>query len=115
MPAVPVQDLIGAHDLVKLDVEGFEAALLEAALAEWTVQAPLLLVEVHESNVALRQLIPVLLDAVDGRIYAARRATLVPVELDDVGRGRLATAYGTWDYLLVPARRAAIIEGLVER
>jgi FkbM family methyltransferase len=109
---VPITDVLGACDLVKLDVEGLEAALFEAAWDDLVRLGPAVMVEVHDVNQPLRRLLPSLVSATAARVYAMRRATLVPIPEEALGSGPLFDRYGTWDYLLVPDARAAIVAGV---
>lgn len=110
--AVPVSQVLGNCDLLKLDIEGLEAELITAAWDRLVSLAPVIMVEVHDASSDLRALLPDLLAATDGTAYAMRRASLVPVEAGDFVAGGLMRAYGTWDYLVVPRVRAAVVDGL---
>jgi FkbM family methyltransferase len=109
---VPMAEALGSCDLLKLDVEGLEAALFESAWAELVRLRPAIMVEVHDVNRELRALLPRLLDEMGAAAYAMRRASLVAVPNSEMGAGPLFERYGTWDYLVVPAGREAMVAGL---
>ncbi|MBV8237120.1 MAG: FkbM family methyltransferase [Acidimicrobiia bacterium] len=109
---VPVNDVLGAADLLKLDVEGLEAPLLEAAWDELVRLRPAIMIEVHDVNRPLRALLPALLRATEARAYAMRQASLVAVADEGLGTGALFDRYRTWDYLLVPDARRALVTGV---
>lgn len=102
---VPVADVLGSCDLLKLDVEGLEAALFRAGWDALVRLRPTIMVEVHDTNRELRSLLPQLLAETDASVFAMRRASLVPVPNELMGDGVLFDSFGTWDYLLVPRDR----------
>lgn len=101
VPAAPASALLADRDLVKLDIEGSEAAVLEAALPEIRRSRPILLVELLHGSVRLREVIDVLvadryavfamgselrpLSAADRDVREDRDVLLVPEErVDDL-------------------------------
>ncbi|MBV8387235.1 MAG: FkbM family methyltransferase, partial [Acidimicrobiia bacterium] len=110
--AEPMAAALGGCDLLKLDVEGLEAALFEAAWNDLVRLRPAIMVEVHDVNEQLRALLPGLVEASGGRAYAMRRASLASVRTEELGRGPLFERYGTWDYLLVPSGREHMVDAL---
>jgi hypothetical protein len=66
----------------------------------------------HDVNRELRALLPELLAEWDATVFAMRTDVLEPVPPERVATGDLFQTYGTWDYLVVPADKAAMIEGL---
>jgi len=100
VPAVPVRSLLAGADLVKLDVEGQEHALLAAARAELLEARPTIFVEMLPDTANLRAVLADLCSAAGYRCY-------VPVgdRLVEIGRDRLPTVnlqreYGTNDVIL---------------
>jgi FkbM family methyltransferase len=111
--AVPFGTAITGSDLVKIDVEGLEVQLFLSAWAQLTHLRPVVMVEVHTYNRALRSLIPELMRDLDAAVYAMRRDHLVPVG-EVVWQGGSLEAFHTWDFLIVPSCRASFIDGLVK-
>ena len=111
--AVAFAAAIDGSDLVKIDVEGLEAQLLVSAWAQLCAVRPALMVEIHGFNRELRSLVPQLMLDLDAVAYAMRRDHLVPVEPDVLADGKLFDVCHTWDFLIVPSRRASLVDGLV--
>jgi FkbM family methyltransferase len=112
--AIPIETAIAGCDLLKLDVESFEPVLLGAAWPTLVRLRPILMVEVHDVNVALRAVLPQLMSKVDGRAFAMRRRTLAPIDAEAFTRGQLYDSFGTWDYLIVPSDRSPVIDHLID-
>lgn len=98
VPAVAAGPLFAGCDLVKLDIEGSEAAVLDAALSEIRRARPILLVEVLAGSTRLLEVLRAL-DAEGYRLFALA-ARLRPMTLVELTRS------GDRDVLLVPAERA---------
>jgi FkbM family methyltransferase len=113
VPAVPIGDAVAGRDLVKIDVEGLEAKLLEDAWDHLLAAKPAIMIEIHDFNADLRTLLPRLMAEVDATAYAMHHDHLTPVALDLLQQGQLMQTCGTWDFLIVPAERSAVIAGLV--
>ena len=111
--AVAFAAAIDGSDLVKIDVEGLEAQLLVGAWAQLCAEKPAVMVEIHDHNKDLRSLLPRLMLDLDAVAYAMRRDYLVPVGPDVLEDGSLFDTCHTWDYLIVPAGRASLVDGLV--
>ena len=97
VPTVPAPSLFAGRDLVKLDIEGSEAAVLEAAREEIRQSRPILLLEVLHRTPRLRALIAALLE--DGYLMCSADRDRRTITLDELARG------GNYDVLLVPADR----------
>lgn len=111
--AVAFAAAIDGSDLVKIDVEGLETQLLVSAWAQLCASRPALMVEIHGFNTDLRSLVPGLMLDLDAVAYAMHRDHLVHVEPDVLKSGSLFEACHTWDFLIVPSRRASLVDGLV--
>lgn len=111
--AFPIGAAIRGCDLIKLDVEGLEAALLSAAREEVLSTNPAIMVEIHDHNYGLRALVCQFIAELDARAYAMRRDHLVQVDASSIESGPLLRALGTWDFLIVPGERRAVVEGLL--
>lgn len=110
--AVAFATAVDGSDLVKIDVEGLEAQLLSSAWAQLCATKPAIMVEVLGNNWDLRSIIPRLLLDLDAVAYAMRGDHLVPVEPDVLRDGSLHACH-TWDFLIVPATRSTMVDGLV--
>ncbi|MDT7745568.1 MAG: hypothetical protein QOE59_4646, partial [Actinomycetota bacterium] len=97
VPTTPAAPLFAGRDLVKLDIEGSEAAVLEAARDEIRSSRPLLLLEVLDGTPRLRGVIADLLE--DGYLLRSSDGARRTVTLDELAQG------GNYDVLLVPAER----------
>jgi FkbM family methyltransferase len=100
VPTVDVRTLLDGVDLLKLDVEGQEHALLGAAEPHLRARRPTIVVEVLPGTVRLRRLLERLCEEVGYRCYVPRRDGLV---LLDPGRLRdvdLLAEYGLQDVIL---------------
>lgn len=111
--AVPFDTAVDGNDLVKIDVEGLEAQLLSSAMDQLRSSKPVVMIEIHDFNTDLRALVPRLMDDLDATAYAMHRDHLVPVDREVLERGPLREECRTWDFLIVPADRSAVVDGLV--
>jgi FkbM family methyltransferase len=109
--AVPVREAIAGCDLLKLDVEGLECALLRACLPALSETSPLLMLEVLDPE--LRLMLPEVVSALGAEAFAMGLTALRPVTPEALRDGPIYDVYGTWDYLIVPASRSSALEGLV--
>lgn len=100
VPAVDVRDLVTGADLVKLDVEGQEHALLAAVRDELVRRRPTLFVELLPGTPELRKVLRDLCDAGGYRCYAPRLDRLVEIEPARIPSVRLQTQYATNDVIL---------------
>jgi FkbM family methyltransferase len=99
-PAIDVRQLLAGADLVKLDVEGQEHALLAAGLDLLRERRPTLVVEVLPGTVRLRALLAELCRQDGYRCFAATRERLVELEPARLATVRLKEEYGGQDVVL---------------
>lgn len=100
VPAVDVRSLLDDVDLLKLDVEGQEHALLAAARAYLRARHPTVFVEVLPDTQRLRRLLAELCEQDRYRCYAATRTRLVPLHPARLATVRLKEEYGCQDVIL---------------
>jgi FkbM family methyltransferase len=100
IPAVDVRPLLDGVDLLKLDVEGQEHALLSAALPQLAARRPTILVEVLPGTSRLRGLLRQLCDQHGYRCYAPGRRGVTRVEPSRLPTVRLDDEYGGHDVIL---------------
>jgi FkbM family methyltransferase len=101
VPTVRAAALFAGRDLVKLDIEGSEATVLEAAGEEIRRSRPIVLVEVLAGSTRLQAVLADLL--ADGWTAVRPTGDLPPMDPDDLA------APGDRDVLLVPRERRASI------
>ena len=100
VPAVDVRSLLDGVDLLKLDVEGQEHALLAAARGHLRAQRPTVFVEVLPGTTRLRALLADLC-TVDGyRCYVPTRERLVRLDPARLATVRLKAEFGHQDLIL---------------
>jgi FkbM family methyltransferase len=107
-PAIDVRELLAGADLVKLDVEGQEHALLAAGLDLLRERRPTLVVEVLPGTVRLRALLADLCRRDGYRCFATTPERLVELEPARLARIRLKEEFGGQDVVLCtgdPPRR----------
>jgi FkbM family methyltransferase len=100
VPAVDVRSLVAGVDLLKLDVEGQEEALLSAVRGYLADRRPTVFVEVLPGTVRLRALLGELCERDGYRCYALAAAGLVLLTTDQLGRANLRAEYGNHDVIL---------------
>lgn len=100
VPAVDVRSLLDGVDLLKLDVEGQEHVLLEAAREHLRCARPTIFVEVLPGTVKLRALLAELCRQDGYRCYAATRHRLVQLDPARLASVRLKDEYGNQDVVL---------------
>jgi FkbM family methyltransferase len=100
VPAVDVRSLLDGVDLVKLDVEGQEHALLAAARPCLRARQPTIFVEVLPGTTRLRTLLGTLCDEDGYRCYAATGDLLVPLDPSHLTTVQLKKEYGSQDLIL---------------
>jgi FkbM family methyltransferase len=103
--AVPIQDLAGSADLIKLDVEGMELPLLGALKPLLLRRRPTMMIEVLDGNVTLREWLAQFADEHDWQILAVTADGPRLVEASALPTTRLVYRYGTRDVLLLPRER----------
>jgi FkbM family methyltransferase len=100
VPAVDVRSLLSGVDLLKLDVEGQEHALLAAGREQLRRRKPTIFVEVLPGTVRLRRLIAELCRDDGFHCYVPGADGLVRLELPDLLGVRLLDRYGCQDVIL---------------
>ena len=100
VPAHDVRELLRGADLVKLDVEGQEHALLAAGLDLLREHRPTLVVEVLPGTARLRALLAELCLRDGYRCYAPTRDRLVELDPARLATVRLKEEYGGQDVIL---------------
>ena len=100
VPAVDVRTLLPGVDLLKLDVEGQEHALLAASLEHLRTRRPTVFVEVLPGTARLRRLIADLCRDHGFHCYVPCGDALVPLERPDILGARLLDRYGCQDVIL---------------
>jgi FkbM family methyltransferase len=100
VPADDVRELLKGADLVKLDVEGQEHALLAAGLDLLREHRPTLVVEVLPGTARLRALLAELCLRDGYRCYAPTRDRLVQLDPARLATVRLKEEYGGQDVIL---------------
>jgi FkbM family methyltransferase len=100
VPAHDVRELLRGADLVKLDVEGQEHALLAAGLDLLREHRPTLVVEVLPGTARLRALLAELCRRDGYRCYAPTRDRLVQLDPARLATVRLKEEYGGQDVIL---------------
>ena len=103
VPAVDVRELLDGVDLLKLDVEGQEHALLSAARAHLRDQRPTVFVEVLPGTRKLRALLAELCEHDGYRCYVPAQDRLTPVERARLATIRLKDEFGHQDLILSAA------------
>jgi FkbM family methyltransferase len=115
VPTVDVRSLLDGVDLLKLDVEGQEHALLTAARAHLRARHPTVFVEVLPGTRRLRGLLAELCQQDGYRCYAATRTRLVPLHPARLAAVRLKEEYGCQDVILSVADMPATTAELDHR
>ena len=100
VPAHDVRELLRGADLVKLDVEGQEHALLAAGLDLLREHRPTLVVEVLPGTARLQALLAELCRRDGYRCYAPTRDRLVQLDPARLATVRLKEEYGGQDVIL---------------
>ena len=98
--AVDVRRLVDGVDLIKLDVEGQEHALLAASRDHLRKRRPTLFIEVLPGTVQLRALLADLCRRDGYRCHAVTRERLVELEPERLATIRLKEEYGCQDVIL---------------
>jgi FkbM family methyltransferase len=105
VPGVPASDLLADADLIKLDVEGYEARLLGSAWEQIRKNRPTIVVEVLRKVPRLREQIAEL--HADGYLaFAIGEDSLHLLTRDELTRDAPLPRYGSRDVILVPSERA---------
>jgi FkbM family methyltransferase len=102
VPAVDVRSLLAGVDLLKLDVEGQEHALLDAGRDHLRTRRPTVFVEVLPGTARLRRLLADLCRDDGFSCYVPRTDTLVRLAEPDILDAPLLDRYGGQDVILAP-------------
>jgi FkbM family methyltransferase len=105
VPTTPMKDLIGGVDLLKLDIEGYEAVVLEAVWDQILDTRPTIVVEVLKDVPKLRRLICDLRSK-DYRVLAIGTDRLHVISDEELADSAPLPRYGSRDVILVPAERS---------
>jgi FkbM family methyltransferase len=100
VPAVDVRSLLSGIDLLKLDVEGQEHALLAASREYLRTRKPTVFVEVLPGTSRLRQLLADLCRDDGFHCYVPRADSLLRLEAPDILTAPLLDRYGCQDVIL---------------
>ena len=100
VPTVDVRTLLNGVDLLKIDVEGQEHALLAAADDHLQVHRPTVVIEVLPGTARLRRLLARLCGELGYRCYVPQPGRLVRLEPDRLGEVALLEEYGVQDLIL---------------
>jgi FkbM family methyltransferase len=102
VPAVDVRSLLAGVDLLKLDVEGQEHALLAAGRDHLRARRPTVFVEVLPGTARLRRLLADLCREDGFHCYVPHADALVRLGIPDILGARLLDRYGGQDVILSP-------------
>jgi FkbM family methyltransferase len=100
VPTVDVRTLLDGVDLLKIDVEGQEHALLAAAEDHLRARRPTVVIEVLPGTAQLRRLLARLCGELDYRCYVPQPGRLVQLEPHRLGEVALLDEYGVQDLIL---------------
>lgn len=104
VPTKPMSELVDGVDLVKLDIEGYEANVLESVRAWLLSQRPTIVVEVLKEAPRLRKLICELREA-GYEVRAIGHEDLHIIRDEELAADVPLPRYGSRDIILVPAER----------
>jgi FkbM family methyltransferase len=104
VPTVDVRTLLDGVDLLKIDVEGQEHALLAAAEGHLRAHRPTVIIEVLPGTAQLRRLLARLCGESGYRCYVPQPGRLVRLEPDRLGEVALLDEYGVQDLILCADR-----------
>jgi len=109
VPAVFAPELVRGADLLKLDIEGLEADVLEACAAAVAEARPVIFVEVIRSAFRLRALIADWHERLGYVVFAIGTDSLHLVTKAQLSSKELLPRFGTRDVILVPQEKTATI------
>ena len=104
VPTVPISELIDTVDLLKLDIEGYEANVLEAVWPQLQQSRPTIVVEVLRDVPRLRQIIRDL-HAQRYEVLAIGDEHLHAITDAEIAAEAPLPRYGSRDVILIPAER----------
>jgi FkbM family methyltransferase len=105
VPTVRMSSLVDGVDLLKLDIEGYEAQVLESVRSQLADSRPTIVVEVLKKVPKLRAVISEL-HATGYLAFAIGEDSLHLLTVDELGSSAPLPRYGSRDVILVPAERA---------
>ncbi|GAB1824369.1 FkbM family methyltransferase [Herbidospora sp. RD11066] len=105
VPTVKMSDLVDGVDLIKLDIEGYEAGVLRAVWPKLLANRPTIVVEVLRNVPALRQVLRDL-RAENYEIHAIGHDALHVITDAELASEEPLPRYGSRDVIVVPAEKA---------
>ncbi len=99
--AIPLAGLIDGVDLLKIDVEGQEHALLNSVFDELVQLRPTMFLEVLDGTTRLRGLISDLCRALPYKLYVPTREALVELDVTELAGTSLTDRFQTRDLVMV--------------
>ncbi|GAA4204046.1 FkbM family methyltransferase [Microbispora amethystogenes] len=102
VPTIPMKDLVEGVDLLKLDIEGYEAVVLEAVWPQILAARPTIVVEVLADVPRLRALIRELHSG-GYQVHAIGSETLHEITTAEIESEAPLPRYGSRDIILTPA------------
>ncbi|TKK86815.1 FkbM family methyltransferase [Herbidospora galbida] len=108
VPTVKMSDLIEGADLIKLDIEGYEAGVLRAVWPQLLAARPTIVVEVLRNVPALRQVLRDL-RAENYEIRAIGHDALHVITDAELASEEPLPRYGSRDVIVVPAEKAGAL------
>jgi FkbM family methyltransferase len=104
VPTVRMSSLVDGVDLLKLDIEGYEAQVLESVRTQLADSRPTIVVEVLKKVPRLRAVISDL-HATGYLVFAIGEDSLHLITADELGGSAPLPRYGSRDVILIPAER----------
>jgi FkbM family methyltransferase len=108
VPTIPMSELVDGVDLLKLDIEGYEANVLEAVWPWLLEQRPTIVVEVLKEAPRLRKVICELRDA-GYEVRAIGDTGLHVITDQELNADVPLPRYGSRDVILIPAERLHLL------
>lgn len=108
---VIAKEIVHNADLIKLDIEGQEFAVLNSIQEQIVQHKPIILIEVRRGTTSLRQLIKELAEEHQYRILAIGASEFYDIRTEEILDIVLQEKYKTRDVLLVPNDKSDIIDG----
>jgi FkbM family methyltransferase len=104
VPTVPMSQLVGGVDLLKLDIEGYEANVLESVRTWLLAERPTIVVEVLKEAPRLRAVIRELRDA-GYEVRAIGERDLHVITDEELNADAPLPRYGSRDVILIPSEK----------
>ncbi|QKW36318.1 FkbM family methyltransferase [Actinomadura sp. NAK00032] len=105
VPTRPMSQLVDGVDLLKLDIEGYEATVLESVLPWLLSERPTIVVEVLRDVPRLRKLIVQLREEAGYEVRAIGETELHVITDDELSADVPLPRYGSRDVILIPPER----------